>query len=197
MALKQAKAAKQTAGVKRTASEVPSEDEQPVKRVKVTPLSQTPVPAPPPQAPESDPESAALVTYGEEEAEAEGEEEGGLDPDTVAQLEREMMSEAEINKLIAQSRATQGEIEVEINLPQGFFDAQHAERAVKTVKQAPAPLTDATADNEWDKFQASLQVTGGGTVSTAGPDELEDDTRQDEDDAEPVETHLPEELEQQ
>lgn len=197
MALKQAKVAKQNAGVKRTASEVPSEDEQPAKRVKVTPLSQIPVPAPPPQVPEPDPESAVLVTYDEEEPEEEASE-SGLDPDTVAQLERDMMSEAEINKLIAQSRATQGEeIEVEVNLPQGFFDAQHAERAVKTVKQPPAPLTDATADNEWDKFQASLQVTGGGTVSAAGPDELEDDTRQDEDDTEPVENTMPEELEQQ
>ncbi len=144
VALKQAKAAKQQSGaVKRTASEVPSEDEQPVKRVKVTPLSQTPVPAPAPQAPEPEPESSALVTY-DEEPEPEEVEESGLDADTVAQLEREMMSEEEINKLIAQSRATQQseEIEVEVNLPEGFFDAQHAERAVKTVKQAPAPTTD-------------------------------------------------------
>lgn len=137
VALKQAKAAKQSTAVKRTASELPSEDEQPAKRVKVTPLSQTPVPAPATQT-EPEPESSALVTYGEEEQHEE-EDEGGLDPDTVAQLEREMMSEDEINKLIAQSRATQQseEIEVEVNLPEGFFDAQHAERAVKTVKQAP------------------------------------------------------------
>ena len=148
MALKQAKAAKQSGAVKRTAAEVPSEDEPPIKRVKVTPLSQTPVVAPPPQAPEAELEPSALVTY-DEEVSADEHEESGLDAETVAQLEREMMSDGEINKLIAKSRAAQSsdEIEVEVNLPEGFFDAQHSvERAVKTVKQTPPQTTTTTID---------------------------------------------------
>lgn len=50
--------------------------------------------------------------------------------------------------------------------------------------------------DEWDKYQASLQVTGE-DVSNARPDELEDDTRQEDDVDEPIESDLREELAQQ